>query len=114
MNVTLPQLTPAEHEAVTELVDSARRALGPHLHEARLFGSRARGEGSKDSDVDIAFVVTPEGRQRRGEIYDLAFDIGLERGVALAPFVISEDVLEGLKARERRLAADLEQEGIPL
>jgi predicted nucleotidyltransferase len=106
----VPHLTPAERAAVDEFLDEVRRRLGPDLHEVRLFGSRARGEGTDESDLDLAVIVTPQGRARRYEVYDAAFDIGLRHGVRLAPFVVSEK----LRARERRVAAELDQEGILL
>lgn len=108
------RLSPAERAAVDELVVAARARLGSELRDVRLFGSRARGEGTADSDVDVALVVTAAGRARRYEIYDLAFDLGLHHGVALAPLVIEEGLLADLHRRERRLALDLEREGIPL
>ena len=108
------RLTPAERAAVEELVAAARAALGEDLGAVRLFGSRARGEGTEDSDLDLALVVTPAGRRRRHEVYDLAFDIGLRHGVALAPLVVEEGLLAQMRQRERRLALDLDREGIPL
>jgi predicted nucleotidyltransferase len=82
--------------------------------EARLFGSRARGEGHEDSDLDVALIVTAPGRQRRGQVYDLAFDVMLAHGVDLAPLVIARERLDELRRRERLLALDLDREGIPL
>ena len=108
------RLSPAERAAVDELVAAARSRLGGELREVRLFGSRARGEGTADSDVDVALVVTSAGRQRRYEIYDLAFDLGLRHRVALAPLVIEDERLAELRRRERRLALDLDREGILL
>jgi uncharacterized protein len=107
-------LTPAEEAALQELVGAAREILGPELEEIRLFGSRARGEGTPDSDLDVALIVTDAGRERRGEIYDQAFDIGLAHGVSLAPLVIAKETLAMLRDRERRIARDLDREGIPL
>ena len=111
---TAGRRSPAERTAVDELVTAARSQLGGELRDVRLFGSRARGEGDADSDVDVALVVSAAGRARRYEIYDLAFDIGLQHGVNLAPLVIEDAVLADLHRRERRLALDLEREGIPL
>jgi predicted nucleotidyltransferase len=93
----------------------ARAVLGPQLGAARLFGSRARGEGHEHSDLDIALIVsTGARRMHRHEIYDLAFDIGLAHGVELAPVLIEEPQLQELRDRERRLAHDIDVEGISL
>ncbi|MEM7204718.1 MAG: nucleotidyltransferase domain-containing protein [Planctomycetota bacterium] len=107
-------LTPAEHLAVSEFVAATRVLLGDDLHEIRLFGSRARGEGTADSDLDLTVIVTPTGRSRRYEVSDCAYDIGLRHSVLLAPTVITRERLDELRARERRFAADLDREGIPL
>ncbi len=108
------RLTPADDRALTGLLHEVRRLLAGDLLAVRLFGSRARGEGNEDSDLDVAFVVTPAGRERRYAIYDAAYDIGLRHGVSLAPFVITEELLKRLRARGRRIALDLDREGIPL
>lgn len=107
-------LTPAERLAIDEFVTAARALLGADLHEIRLFGSRARGEGTPDSDVDLALIVTPNGRARRYEVSDLAFDIGLRHSILLAPTVMTRDRLDELRAAERRFAADLDREGVQL
>lgn len=107
-------LTPAERAALEEFVARVRELLGDDLVEVRLFGSRARGEGHESSDLDVALVVRPGGREQRRAVYDLAYDVGFPHGVDLAPLVIEEERLAALRARERLLARDLDREGIPL
>lgn len=107
-------LTVTEERAVRELVASVRALLGPELIEARLFGSRARGEGTSESDLDVAFIVTTVGRARRREVYDLAYDASLAHGVQLAPTVIEESRLMALRQGERLFARELDRDGIAL
>jgi len=107
-------LSPAEAAAVREFVARVRELLGTELLHVRLFGSRARGEGHEHSDLDIALIVTTGGRARRYDVYDLAFDVGLEYSVVLAPLVLEEQQFQKLKQRERLLALDIEREGIAL
>ena len=52
-----PALSASEQAALREFLDRVRSMLGPELREARLFGSRARGEGHEHSDLDIALIV---------------------------------------------------------
>jgi uncharacterized protein len=80
-----PHLSPAEADAIAELVDAARGMLGLHLEQVLLYGSRARGEGNEDSDIDLALIVTPTGRARRNEVYDVAYDIGLRFLISASP-----------------------------
>ncbi len=108
------KLTPAEGAALEVFLSGVRERLGDRLLEARLFGSRARGDGNDQSDVDVALVVTPMNSSLRREIQDFAYDVGLERGVLLAPLLLEDQQLAHLRARERLIAADLDREGIVL
>ena len=112
--VSSATLSAAEKTALSEFMTRIRQTLHSELKSARLFGSRARGEGHEYSDLDIALVVTHAGRARRYEVYDLAFDIGLQHRVALAPLVIEEQRFETLKARERLIVQEIERDGIPV
>jgi len=107
-------LTPAEADALRELLPAVRALLGSDLLEVRLFGSRARGEGQPDSDLDVALIVTAAGRARRYELYDVAYDLGLRLGVDVALLVLERERLQALRDSERLLAADLDRDGIPL
>ena len=107
-------LSPAEAAAVREFVAGLRELFATELRHVRLFGSRARGEGHEHSDLDIALIVAPGGWARRYMVYDLAFDVGLEHSVNLAPLILEEQQFRELKRRERRLALDIEREGITL
>jgi predicted nucleotidyltransferase len=107
-------LSASEAAAIREFTAAARETLGPLLKAVRLFGSRARGEGHEESDLDLALIVEAGGRARRHALYDLAFDIGLAHGVTLAPLVLEEQRFEVLKRRERRIALEIDAEGIPL
>jgi predicted nucleotidyltransferase len=109
-----PTLSASESAALREFIAAARAVLGPELREARLFGSRARGEGHEHSDLDVALIVGAGGRAQRRALYDLAFDVGLAHGVELAPVVFEERQFQELKRRERLVALDIEREGIAL
>ena len=107
-------LTALEREALARYVGKLREALGPRFVRAVLFGSRARGEGHEESDLDVAVVVRgPEADHFRG-VSDLAAELTMEYdyGVRLAPLLLSEETLEGLRRRERAIARAILEEGI--
>jgi predicted nucleotidyltransferase len=110
-----PALSASETAALQEFMAGVRALLGPQLESARLYGSRARGEGHEHSDLDVALIVTRGTRSlHRDAIYDLAFDVGLIHGVELAPLLLEEPQLQELRALERRLAREIDTGGIPL
>ncbi len=103
-----------ESEALADFLDRARALLGDELLEARLFGSRARGGGDEASDLDVALVVTPRGRELRREVYGLTFDTAYNFGIRLEPLVITDEQLGELVRHELAIGLALEQEGVRL
>jgi predicted nucleotidyltransferase len=91
-----------------------RRLLGSQAFKMVLFGSRARGDYGEDSDVDMAILVRGLTREMKRRILDKVAEIELEYLLPISVLVFSEDEFDHLKKRERRIAIDIEREGIPL
>jgi len=107
-------LSAAEKGALGDFLDRVRALLGDDLLDARLFGSRARGEGGEESDLDVALIVTPGGRGLRREIHGLTFDAAYDYGVKVEPLVITEEQLREISERELSIAAAIERESVRL
>jgi predicted nucleotidyltransferase len=97
-----------------ELKKNLENLLGPQAFRMVLFGSRARGDYSENSDVDVAILVRGLTREMKRRILDKVAEIELEYLLPISVIVLSEDEFEGLKNRERRIALDIEREGIRL
>ena len=108
------QMLAAEEKALAQLKDGLAAILGDSLAAARLYGSRARGDFDERSDIDIAVVVRGLTRKTRDRILEKAAEIELENLTPLSVLVLAEEEFEDLKIRERRIALDIEREGIPL
>lgn len=107
-------LSATEKEALADSLERMRALLGDDLLEARLFGSRARGEGDEESDLDVALIVTPRGRELRRDVWGLTFDSMYNFGVEVQPLVVTEGQLQELVRRELSIGRVLEQESIQL
>jgi predicted nucleotidyltransferase len=88
--------------------------LGFRAFKMVLFGSRARGDYGEESDVDVAILVRGLTREMKRRILDKVAEIELEYLLPISALVLSEDEFEHLKKRERRIAIDIDREGIPL
>ncbi|TDA67817.1 MAG: hypothetical protein D9V47_09915 [Clostridia bacterium] len=60
------------------------------LYEVRLFGSRARGQASADSDLDLYLETGPLSREQRRLISEVAWEIGFANDVVISPLVVSQ------------------------
>jgi len=102
-----------EKVVLRELKDNLKGLAGDRIRLV-LFGSRARGDYDSESDIDIAIIVRGLTREAKNQILDMVADIELKYLTPLSTLVLSEDDFEFLKKRERRIALDIENEGIPL
>jgi predicted nucleotidyltransferase len=100
--------------ALSDYTQRVRAGLGSHLHGLQLFGSWARGQARADSDVDVWVLVDEIDAETRRLAFDAAQATLLERGVDLSVTLMDEREWQHLRGRERRLALDIEREGIPL
>lgn len=107
-------LTSEEREALAELKSALKKLLGERLERFVLYGSRARGDYDPESDVDVAIIVRGMTRELKKRIIDLVADIEVKHITPLSTLVLSEEDFKQLKKSERRIALDIEREGIPL
>ena len=104
----------SEKAALEELAAWLRDRFADRLCQLALFGSRARGEGSEESDVDVLVVVrgltSAEGR----EIARFRGDLLTRHGVLVSPFAVSDEHMAELRSRERRIAREIDRDAVPL
>lgn len=103
-----------EYKELKELKDIIKRTLGDRLVKMVLFGSRARGDYDEESDIDVAIIIEGLSREEKHNILDKVAEVELEYLLPLSVLIFSEDDFEKLKSRERRIALDIEREGIPI
>jgi predicted nucleotidyltransferase len=101
--------------AVAELKSRLAASFGARLERVVLFGSYARGRAHEDSDVDVLVLVSRREPDDGRRAVDAAVAVMLERpDVVLSTLVMTPDELALLRARERRLALEIDRDGIAL
>ncbi len=83
------KLSTREKKAVREFLAKVRQAYGEKVQRAALFGSKARGDDTKYSDVDILLIVTDDKWKFRQAFSVIISDIALKYDVLLDVRVIS-------------------------
>lgn len=101
-------------EALRELKESLRTLLGDQLLKMLLFGSMARGDYSDESDIDVAIIIRGLTRELKHKILDTVAEVELKHLMPVSVLILSEAEFDRLKSRERRIALDIEREGVPL
>lgn len=110
----LEHLTPEEQHALEELRSSLNDLLGPDRFRMILFGSKARGDDDEESDLDVAVIVNNLDRTIKRQVIDVVVRIEFKHDVVIGSWVVSSEEFEKLRSRERRIALDIEREGITL
>jgi predicted nucleotidyltransferase len=85
---------------IKRLVDRIKTHLtetyGEGIRKVILYGSHARGEATKDSDVDVLVLVDQslDPREVEDSLSDLLYDIILEEGELISVVTVSEEHYE--------------------
>jgi len=79
-----------------------------------VFGSRARGEATVGSDLDVFLVVNNVDALLRERISDAAWEIGFENDVVVSTFVATPAQLEHGPLGVSPIVRRIEKEGIRL
>lgn len=82
------------------------------IHELRVFGSRARGDATWESDLDILVIVDHLDHSIEREISDCAWEAGFKDGIVVVPIVFSRDTWENSPQRYSLFAQSIKKEGI--
>jgi len=84
------------------------------IHQLTLLGSRARGDSSRESDMDLLLVVDgPVDNVVEDFVSDCAWEAGFEHGIVLVPITFSREQWENGPERFSLLAQAVRAEGVP-
>ena len=104
----------AKHE------EQALKVLRKHLFEKypivdfRLFGSKARGEGRVDSDLDVMIEIPVNDPFIVADIDDIIYRINLDYDVFISAVIFGRDEVEEGPMSESPIYKVIQQEGVPL
>ena len=79
-----------------------------------LFGSKARGDASVESDMDVLVVVRSEDWKLGDEIRDIGYELEIAHGVVLSIQVMGQRQYQELKARGSTFVDNVGQEGLAI
>jgi len=108
--VVLARVAQDERLWIEELRDRLSGQLGDRLRDLRLFGSKARGDGGSESDIDLLVLVEGLDTGTHEAILDLAMSIS----PWLAPHVFDFDRYHEPVSRASGFYKELRRESVRL
>lgn len=96
-----------------ELKKELKNLYGERLKKLILYGSYARNEAWKDSDIDVVVLLDGEVLQGReiDRMIDIITDLNLKYNVLLSVYPTSEESLQKIKSP---LLLNIQREGVPI
>ena len=107
-------LSPNEDRAVKDLLATVKNTFGDRILRAALFGSKARGDDTPASDIDLLLIVTDDSWRFRHALVEIGAEIGLKHDVLFDLRIISEARWQYLGSIKAGLFQNISQDSIPL
>ena len=107
-------LTPTEQHALQRFKAAIEPLLVDNLVSLRLFGSRARGEGTEESDLDVLIVLRKKNRALCRRVVAEALEIDLAYDTNLAPTILSVEEYQQNRDCSTPFYLNVEREGVCL
>jgi predicted nucleotidyltransferase len=98
---------PQKEQAIEGLIELIKQLYDPR--EVWIFGSQARGDWARESDIDLLIVGRKDGSPKRGEIYAQATKRKIREGFD-AVFVTQDD-FEKYRRDEKSIYGNAVREG---
>ena len=113
-SLALERLSRRESEALHAFTERLLDAFGESVWQIILFGSKARGDSTAFSDIDVLIIADEEDWQQRALMGKIASDVDLDFDVLLNIFLISADRWRWMSEVGFPLCRNVEREGILL
>lgn len=108
------KLSQLETQAVKKFLSRLRKTYGKQIQQAMLFGSKARGEATNDSDIDILLLVTDETWALKDGVSDIVADINLEYNLSIDVRVIGTKRWQHMADIQAGLYRTISQDAVSL
>ncbi|HBW22918.1 MAG: hypothetical protein A2X28_04230 [Elusimicrobia bacterium GWA2_56_46] len=111
----MDNLTGKEKQAVNKLISGLKNLYGANLDSVILYGSKARGDATRDSDIDVMIILNGYNNQSEefDKVFKLVYAVEEEYDYALLiSFIIRKK--EEYRVRQTPLLLNVRREGVNL
>lgn len=105
------RLTQQERDVVRGVVRRLKTEFD--ADQVVLYGSAARGEMDRESDIDLLAVLPNADWETKKKVCDVCFEAELEIGRIISVLCVSKEAAEKSALRSSPLLATVRREGVP-
>jgi predicted nucleotidyltransferase len=114
LSPALSNLALHEIAALAEYIRRLRQEWPERIAHVWLFGSKARGDGGPESDIDLLIVAADDGQDIDRNISRLTVEVDLAYGVVLSDHVVGIERFRQMAAWEEPIHHSIQRDGIDL
>lgn len=114
MGINLRHLNKTEKNALERFVKRVRDELADNVADIEFFGSKARGDYSASSDIDILVIAKRRTLEVMDKVAEITSELNLEYNCSLSPVVFSEDEYKRNAAMGSPFSLSVAAEGVKL
>lgn len=85
-----------------------------NIIDLRIFGSKARGEDTPESDIDVMIEIDESPPNIRSQIYDIVFDINLANDTFISTTIFNKKEIEEGPMSESPIYKIIQREGFSI
>ena len=108
------KLTEQDYQALVVFTDRIESLFASNLYGIILYGSKARGDATADSDIDLLLILDERSRQNRVQVNQVASRVSLEFDVLLLPHVVSWAQWQEMAQSPYAFFSELFKDGWPI
>ena len=108
------KLDKEEKNALDSFGSFLQRRLPDAVERVELFGSRARGDSHRESDIDVLVALDTASPSNRDAVYDAVIDTLLDSGIYLSALVYDRGEFARLMSLRTPFMQNVSEEGILL
>ena len=106
------KLTLKEKTIIEEFEKRVKDKFADEIVKIVVFGSKARGEAGKNSDIDILVITSSDDWRKGDEIREIGYDLDEHIDYRLSIQVISESHMNYLRSNSFQFIKNIESEGV--
>jgi predicted nucleotidyltransferase len=106
------QLTLKEKKVIEEFKKRIKEKFADETIKIVVFGSKARGDAKKNSDIDILVITSFDDWRKGDEIRKIGYDLDEHIDYRLSIQVVSESHINYLRSNSFQFIKHIESEGV--